>query len=191
MNRFRSALACAAALATVAFTAWLSPLPAKANTLDLSTWTDLNSGKCLGVYGGNMTNGTSIVQWTCNGNPDQTWEVQTVSGTPGNPTWTQIQNYQDPSKCLGVYGSGTSVPTNLVIWDCNGHADQEWQFVPWQVDSRGAPAGCFVIQNQNAAGKVIGVFNADTSDGAQTVIWDNLSEQGHHDQVWCPFALNG
>jgi hypothetical protein len=73
--------------------------------------------------------------------------------------------------------------SNLVIWDCNGNTDQNWLFQLAITPSRGIPFGCFNIENQNAAPKIIGVLGASGSDGAQTVLWDNLT---HPDQIWCP-----
>jgi hypothetical protein len=32
-----------------------------------------NSGKCMGVTGGSAQNGAAVVQWDCNGHPDQRW----------------------------------------------------------------------------------------------------------------------
>lgn len=34
---------------------------------------DDNSGLCLGISGGSLTAGALAVQWTCNGNADQSW----------------------------------------------------------------------------------------------------------------------
>jgi hypothetical protein len=182
MKWYRPALACAAGLATIALTG-LTPLPARADSVFTATWFTEGTGDCLGVQGGNMTNGTPIVQWPCNGNPDQTWEITTISGSPGDPIWTQIQDFQDPSKCLGVLGSATGDGSNLVIWDCNGNADQTWFFQQDVPRSRGIPFGCFNIVNFNAAPKVIGIQGASTAAGAQAVLWD--LEPTHPDQTWC------
>lgn len=34
---------------------------------------NLNSGQCLGVQGGSTALGAQVVQWPCNGHPDQEW----------------------------------------------------------------------------------------------------------------------
>jgi hypothetical protein len=188
----RKALACAAALttATALSLIGLAPTSAEAGSLFTSTWTDGASfgavesgqpGQCLGVLGGNMTNGTPVVTWTCDGNPDQTWEI--VNGFPGSG-WVQIQNSQDPNKCLGVLGAATSDGSSLVIWDCNGSWDQLWDFIPWTADNRNGPFGCYNIENLNADPKVIGALGGNPANGTQAVIWDLLTT--HLDQVWCP-----
>jgi hypothetical protein len=185
------AIASAAALAALSLTG-VAPLSAKAAPLFTSTWVDGPTAvqgpvppptpECLGVLGGNMTNGTPVVTWTCNGHPDQTWEF---TGTPGQTQGT-LENSQNPSKCLGVLAGATSDGSNLVIWDCNGHPDQLWGLVPFSAPRNG-PFGCFVFENSNTNGqKVMGALGGNPTDGTQAVLWDNLSGQGHLDQAWCP-----
>ena len=65
MKRHRWAMACAAVVAGLSVSA-LTALPAKADG-PAKTWISQGSGKCLGVRNGDMTNGTPVVQWTCNG----------------------------------------------------------------------------------------------------------------------------
>jgi glucosylceramidase len=184
-NRLKAAVAAAAAaLAIITLTGLQQPPPN--TTAYTSWWANKNpgAGKCMGVVGGNMTNGTPVVQWSCNGHPDQSWEIQVVNGSPGG-IWTQIRNFQDPNKCLGVLGSTTFDGSNLVIWDCNGSGDQEWFFQSVPNFFTGFPSGNFNIINGNADPKVIGILNMDPSDGAQAVIWDNLGPT-HPDQEWAP-----
>lgn len=182
MKRYRWALACAA-VATALSLGALTTLPAKADDSTLE-WMSQGSGKCLGVLGGNMANGTPVVQWACNGHPDQQWIITTTApfGLPdGQPT--TIRNFENPAKCLGVLASATNDGANLVIWDCNGSMDQDWIFENVLPPSRNLPFGCWNIENVNALAKVIGILNASQSDGAQAVIWDNLF--GHPDQEFC------
>ena len=184
MKRYRWGLA-AAAVATGLSLSALTTLPAKADG-PAKTWTSQGSGKCLGVLGGNMTNGTPVVQWTCNGHPDQSWFITTSSpsGVPdGQPT--TIRNSANPSKCLGVFASATNDGANLVIWDCNGNLDQSWVFENVFPVSNQIPFGCWTIENQNALPLVVGILNASQSDGAQAVIWDNIERDGHPDQRFC------
>jgi cytochrome c len=37
------------------------------------TWLNAGSWKCLGVLAGSTANGAKVIQWDCNGNPDQDW----------------------------------------------------------------------------------------------------------------------
>ncbi len=163
----------------------LAPMSVKASPTFTSTWVDgptaLNGPplECLGVLGGNMTNGTPVVTWTCNGHADQTW---VINGVPGQ-SQTTIRNSQNPNKCLGVLAAATSDGSSLVIWDCNGKPDQEWGLIPYN-NQRNGPFGCFTIQNFNASSKVMGVLGGNPTDGAQAVLWDPI--MGHLDQAWCP-----
>lgn len=181
MKRHRWALACAAVATALSLSA-LTILPAKADG-PAKTWISQGAGKCLGVQGGNMTNGTPVMQWTCNGHPDQQWLITTSSpfGVPDGQV-TTLRNFENPFKCLGVTSSATNDGANLVIWDCNGNSDQNWIFQNVFPVSRGVPFGCWNIENQNAAPKVLGIRDASQSDGAQAVIWDNI---GHPDQEFC------
>lgn len=186
MKWYRSALSCAAAVATLVLAGGLSQLPANATGTLEKNWFSMGSGKCLGVLGANMANNTPVVQWTCNGNEDQMWEINTVQplGIPGT-NFTEIENMQDPSKCLGVLDSGVTDGSSLVIRDCDSNIDQIWLFVQVVPASRGVPFGCFNIENYSAMPKVIGILGASTSDGAQAVLWDDLGST-HPDQIFCP-----
>jgi hypothetical protein len=181
------ALAGAAVLAALSLTG-LTPVSAKSTPLFISTWADvpsvLSGGhlECLGALGGNMTDGTPVVTWACNGHPDQKWEVDGIPGTG----LTQIRNAKDPGMCLGVLAAATSNGANLVIWECNRSLDQEWSFSPFNSGIVNGPAGCFTVFNVNAPAKVLGVLGGNPADGAQAVLWDSLAGAAHFDQAWCP-----
>jgi hypothetical protein len=72
-------------------------------------------GKCLDVDAAGTADGTTVDLYTCNGTGAQTWAPQS-DGALLNP---------ESGKCLddtGYGGSGTQVQ----IWDCTGHANQDW-----------------------------------------------------------------
>jgi hypothetical protein len=88
-------------------------------------------GQCLGTMQGATDNGTAIVAWDCNGNPDQQWYIDTVSS---DPRYSAIRSHaawanDTGNKCLGVYQGATNDGAEAVLWDCNGHADQHWMRV--------------------------------------------------------------
>jgi hypothetical protein len=141
--------------------------PARADT---TTVVDVNSAKCLAVLGGNMANGTPIVQWDCNGHDDQSWTMDEVNGHLG---YFRLRNKANPNKCLGVPGSTVASGVQLVIWDCNGNDDQSWTFVI-------QPGFAAAIFNLNSD-KIIGVRSASQDNGAAVVQWD---WQANPDQVW-------
>jgi hypothetical protein len=158
-------------------------MTAKAAPTFTDSMSNLNAGKCLGVLAANMTNGTSAVQWACDGTANQKWAISTPNGFPANNFVTQLRNSQNPNKCLGVLASATGDGANLVIWDCNGSLDQFWDFQQVIAPGGNFPFGCYTIANANAFPRVLGILAGSTSDGAQAVIWDNLN---HGDQTWCP-----
>src|SRR4051812_38268195 len=80
-------------------------------------WQNWKSQKCMGVAGGKMSNGTKIIQWTCNGNPDQLWNAFPI-GPNGTPDMVQFRNYANPGKCLGAPGGVLTPGVQFIIWDC-------------------------------------------------------------------------
>lgn len=77
---------------------------------------DRNSRKCLGVSGAAMERGTILVQWECNGSPDQKWEMRRTG---------EIVN-RNSHLCMGVDGGSRERGAHVVQWECNGHEDQRW-----------------------------------------------------------------
>jgi hypothetical protein len=184
VKRYRWALA-GAAVATALSLGALTMQPARATDSPPKTWVSQGAHKCLGVLNRDMTNSTAIVQWACDGTPNQQWIISTsnANGMPdGQPT--TIRNNQDHSKCLGVLASATNDGAKLVIWDCISHLDQQWVFENVSAPSAANPLGCWSIENQNALAKVVGILAASPIDGAQAVIWDNLANT-NPDQVFC------
>lgn len=80
----------------------------------------------MGVMGGNMTPGTAIITWACDGTSNQFWEFDTNSGAPDT---FLLRNSANPSECLSVFQKATYVGAPLVIWPCKGfddNQDQRW-----------------------------------------------------------------
>ena len=94
------------------------------------------AGKCMGVSGGSLTNGTNIIPWSCNAQPpsytgatDQGWTIDLNDCTTYQGySYCSVRNGLNYNKCLGTKAGGTGNGTNLVVWDCLGqaHADQYW-----------------------------------------------------------------
>ncbi|SCE85892.1 Ricin-type beta-trefoil lectin domain-containing protein [Micromonospora haikouensis] len=63
------------------------------------------------------------------------------------------------TKCLDAYNAGTANGTRVVIWDCNGQANQQWT-VNADGTIRGAQSGLCV----DASG-------AATANGTKIVLW--------------------
>jgi beta-xylosidase len=73
------------------------------------------------------------------------------------------------SKCLDVYGRGTTNGTAVVIWDCNGQSNQKWN-----VNSDGTITG---VQS----GLCLDANAAGTANGTKIIIW---SCNGGSNQRW-------
>lgn len=123
------------------------------------------SGKVLGVNGGNLADGASLVQWTDTGADDQAWHMTTVGGA------TVLGN-RGSGRVAGVYQSGTADGAQVVQWLDTGAADQHWQVVQ---------DGSYVKLRNVNSGKVLGVLGGSTADGAQVVQW---TDNGSLDQQW-------
>lgn len=135
-----------------------------------------NNNRCLGIAGGNMTDGTPAVQWTCNGHVDQEWVV-----APTNNGWYELVNQAtydngDPTNwsCLGVAGGSLALGAIMVIWHCNGHLDQQWAPGP---TASGAPS---TITDRNS-GMVIAVNGGGTADGLNIIQWYSGNT---NDKLW-------
>jgi hypothetical protein len=73
------------------------------------------------------------------------------------------------SKCLDAYGQGTNNGTSVVIWDCNGQANQQWN-----VNTNGTITG---VQS----GLCLDATGAGTSNGTKIILW---SCGGQANQQW-------
>jgi hypothetical protein len=90
----------------------------------LMTWSNAHTGECLGVAGGNMANGTAVIVWPCNGNPDQKWTAE-----PTGFGDVLLRNSVPPHKCISVAAKSTANQARLVIFDCkrdDDNQDQRW-----------------------------------------------------------------
>ncbi len=63
------------------------------------------------------------------------------------------------NKCLDAYGQGTSGGTAVIIWDCNGQANQQWN-----VNSNGTITG---VQS----GLCLDANGAGTANGTKIILW--------------------
>jgi hypothetical protein len=147
----------------------LDPIPV------YNTIVNWRSGLCLGVTNGDMNDGTPVVQYPCNGHPDQKWATK-CSYEQGFQ-FCEIRNYGGYNKCLGVPGGSNDMGPQLVVWTCNGHRDQLWTFKP-VVFVSGVPVA-YTVQNRNS-GQYMGVAGASTGVAAVVQWWGN----GSNDQLW-------
>ncbi|MEU5436010.1 RICIN domain-containing protein [Streptomyces sp. NPDC020719] len=87
-------------------------------------------GQCLGTWEGATDNGTRISGWDCNGNADQQWYIDRVSSDPRYSSIRSHAAYKNNSnKCIGALNGAVDSGTPVILWDCNGHSDQNWMRV--------------------------------------------------------------
>jgi Ricin-type beta-trefoil lectin domain len=105
-----------AALTAVGLTALAAPPASAATYYNLINF---KSGKCMSVEGGGSTsNGAGLIQWTCNGGSEQSWD------SSGGYLFNAKSG-----KVASVSGGGsTSNGAKVVQWSANGGSEQGWEF---------------------------------------------------------------
>jgi hypothetical protein len=126
-----------------------------------------NSGQALGVSGGSLSDGASVIQWADNGAVDQQWHLWTLNN--GNKL---IGGDKQSGRVLGIYQASTADGAHAVQWVETQANDQQWQLV--------ATGSYYKVVNVNS-GKVLGVLGGSTTQGAQVVQW---TDTGALDQQW-------
>jgi hypothetical protein len=155
MRKLRLLIALMAGLAVAALAL------ANAGTAKASNYTEwvTPDGLCMGVTGGNMTPGTTIITWNCDGTNNQFWAMDFNSGSPNT---FLLRNLADPTQCLSVFNKATYLGAPLVIWPCKAFSDNQ--------DQRWSRATAFSapIYNFNSGLQVL----ASGSQGSAIEQWD-------------------
>ena len=74
------------------------------------------AGKCLDANGRGTANGTKVILYTCNGQPNQQWKLNIDGSITG------VQS----GLCLDVSGAATANSSLAQLWTCNGQNNQKW-----------------------------------------------------------------
>jgi hypothetical protein len=146
------------------------------------TWQNRDTGYCLGVTGGRMVDGTPVIVWPCNGSPDQEWI--TVSGGAPNETWSRMENFADPKKCLSVAGASSYDGARLIIRPCWVSADLHAQAFDFY---RGELPGAGFYTFGAWLWECVGVAGGSYTTGASVIQWPCLPTHG--DQEWYPSVV--
>ena len=113
----------------------------------------------MGVQGGNMTPGTAIIDWTCDGSLNQLWTADPFSGATGAYL---LRNAANPTECLSVFQKETTMRAPLVIWPCKDVSDNQDQ--RWSIASTIAP-----IYNWASGLQIL----PSGGQGSQIWLWDS------------------
>ncbi|WP_191330435.1 RICIN domain-containing protein [Frigoribacterium sp. ACAM 257] len=131
-----------------------------------------STGKVLGVLGGSLSDGASVVQWSDTGSRDQAWHVTTQSDG------TRLITDRSSGRALGIREASTAADSDAVQWLDNGSNDQRWRLIQ---------TGSYVKIQNVRSGLVLGVRAGSSADGAQVIQW---SDTGSLDQQWSIVAAN-
>ena len=128
-----------------------------------------NSGKCLSVSGNYRVNNQVILQWDCSPNPIS-WDGQVFTLVPMEPSGQyfelMVNQYNEGGpRCVDVYGANPSDGGQLVLFDCIGAANQQWDLVPIS----GQPPYEALIARHS--GKCMDVPGASIANGVQLIQW--------------------
>jgi len=129
------------------------------DNLSVSTGTTVGvgSGRCLDDTG-NPANGVQVYIWDCTGgNANQQF------------SYTSTSQLQIAGKCLDANGQGTTNGTKVILWTCNGQANQQWK-----LNVNGTITG---VQS----GLCLDVSGAATANGTLVQLW---TCSGQTNQGW-------
>lgn len=88
------------------------------------TFINVNSSKAADLLNFSLNNGGAIDAWDDNKNVAQQWYLEYAQDG-----WFYIRS-RHSAKCLEVYNGSTAESVNIVQWDKNGAANQQWRFLP-------------------------------------------------------------
>ncbi|MFJ6380765.1 PHB depolymerase family esterase [Kitasatospora sp. NPDC092039] len=120
----------------------------------------VGAGKCLTAVN-NATPGTQQQIHGCDGGAAQTW-----TRTASNQLTVTVGG---STLCLDAGGKGTTDGTKVVVWSCNGQANQQWR-----LNANGTVTG---VQS----GLCLDVAGLGTADGTPVQLW---SCSGGRNQQW-------
>lgn len=125
------------------------------------------SSKCVDVPARNTADNVGIIQWTCNGGPNQKMTFKPVTGKVD--VYTLV--FDHSNKCLHV--PGTANGTDLVQNTCDNSTSQQFK-----LESVGDNLYKLTAQN---SGKGLDVENYSTADNGKIQQWDFV---GGQNQKW-------
>ncbi|MFI0777535.1 RICIN domain-containing protein [Streptomyces sp. NPDC021212] len=126
-----------------------------------------HSGKCADVVSASQTDGTAVVQYTCNGGGNQLFWSRSAGGG-----YVQLIA-RHSSQCLTVAGGSTADGAAVVQSACGTGANQQWQATD--------TGSGYVRLAARSSGKCLDVADSSTADKAALVQW---SCTGGANQQW-------
>lgn len=123
---------------------------------------NLMDGECMGVQAGVMADNTKVIQWPCiAGDLDQEW----VHSVVGPSLW---RNAKNQNYCLAIAGNYKTLPTNIIIWDCQPNNPGQL----WSAGSLGGHGGNTQIYSQlTGINTGLTVSGGNYGEGTPIVNW--------------------
>jgi hypothetical protein len=97
------------------------------------------------------------------------------------------KNLHDETKCMGVSGGTMTSGTKIIIWDCDGHPDQNWGLYYTGYGNYSQIYDHATPSPEDPASECIALPRAQTADGTYFIIWNCTSFTD--DQKWFPFYV--
>lgn len=155
------------------------------NRSDAQIWTLVRSGTvwraCCSLTGnwldlanGTVANGTNIRQWSENGASAQNWLIEADGGVAAfgqqsYDTYTIATARSSATRyVLDAAGGGTTVGTNVLLWQSTGTAWQRWIFVPVSVFREG---GTYRLVSEMDPRLCVDIASASLAAGARACVW--------------------
>jgi hypothetical protein len=123
------------------------------------------NGLCLDVSGGSSAPGTTIQQWTCNGEAPQSWTF--TAAADGSFALRSLES----GLCLAVRGAASSAGAAIEQQPCDGGPAQAWR-------ARNVGVGYFVLAN---GGLCLDDSGGSAQPGNPMQLW---SCNGLSPQIW-------
>jgi Ricin-type beta-trefoil lectin domain len=114
-----------------------------------------------------LSTGTFDVQGLWSNDQNQCTTSESGSTPPPPPPGSNTIVNGGSGKCLDDPGSSTTNGTQLIIWPCHGHANQQWTYNN--------------SQELQVLGKCLDASGEGTSSGTPVIIW---TCHGHANQQW-------
>ena len=122
------------------------------------------SGKCVDVAGASGDDGAFVQQWGCVGAANQRWRIENVDRQTGAALVNQLLVSQLSGTCVDVTGAKTDNGSPLMVFPCNGGANQRWDLLP-ETD------GSYRVVGRQS-GKCLDVPGGAQDDSLRLQIWD-------------------
>jgi len=163
------------------------------------------SGLVLDIEGGSASPGAKVIPWHHNGNDNQLWYDDPITGTirsklnhfcldvegdrlvvkpyqPGdqNQQWErflhQIRNRTNRHRVLDVFSNNKDPGAHIGSYDFNGGENQLWEF-----EFIGPKRRFYIVSEMND--KVLDIKGANADSGAKVITWGRHGD-GQKNQLW-------